>query len=73
MAIEIRLKEVRKKKKLSQTKLAQKLDMTPQNFQRIELGRSKSIPYDTLDKLCKILNCTPGDILIYSDDEAIAT
>ncbi len=66
MAIKIRLKEVRKKRGLSQTKLAQKLDMTPQNFQKIENARSKSIPYDTLDKLCEILDCQVEDILVYS-------
>lgn len=68
MEIQVKLKDVRKKRGLSQTKLAQKLDMTPQNFQRIELGRSKSIPYDTLAKLCKILDCKVEDILVYLPD-----
>ncbi len=73
MAIQIGLKEARKKKKLSQNGLAGKLDMTVQNIQRIEAGRAKSIPIDTLDKICEVLDCTPGDILIYQPKKAIAT
>lgn len=72
MAIEVKLKDVRKKKGLTQLELAYKLGMTPQNVQKIENDISKTISKDTLDKLCKILECTPGDIFIYLPDEAIA-
>ena len=72
MAIQVRLKEARKKKGLTQLQLAYKLGMTPQNVQRIENNLSKTISKDTLNKLCKILDCTPGDIFIYLPDEAIA-
>ncbi len=64
MAIQIELKKAREKKKLSQNRLASKLDMTVQNIQRIEAGRAKSIPLDTLDKLCQVLECEVGDILV---------
>ncbi len=67
MALEIRLKEVREKKGLSQNKLANRLDMSLQNIQRIEYGKAKSIPIDTLDKLCQVLECGVEDILVYSD------
>ena len=65
MAIEVRLKEVRKKRGLTQLKLAYKLGMTPQNIQKIENGVSKTISKETLDNLCKVLDCTPGDLLVY--------
>lgn len=65
MAIEVRLKEVRKKRGLSQNKLAQKLDMTLQNLQKIEGAKSKSMNYETLEKLCEILECNVEDIIVY--------
>ncbi len=61
----ITLKEIRTKRGLSQNGLAQQVGMTLQNIQKIEYGQAKSIPLDTLDKLCKALNCQVGDILVY--------
>ena len=66
--MKILLKEVRKSRKLSQNKLAQHVGMTLQNIQRIEYGDAKSIPLETLDKLCQALNCQPGDLLVWIPD-----
>lgn len=63
--MKIRLKEVRLSRKLSQNKLAQLVGMTLQNVQRIEYGEAKSIPLETLDKLCLALHCQPGDLLVW--------
>lgn len=65
MAIEVRLKDVRKKRGLTQLKLAYKLDMTPQYVQKIENDKTKSINKETLDKLCQVLDCQVSDILVY--------
>ena len=73
MAIKTKLKEVRKKKGLTQLQLAYKLGMTPQYVQKIENDVTKSFSKDTLNKLCKILDCEPGDLIAYLPDEAIAT
>ncbi len=66
--MKIRLKEVRMSRKLSQNKLAHLVGMTLQNVQRIEYGDAKSIPLETLDKLCTALNCQPGDLLVWIPD-----
>lgn len=68
MTVKIQLKQLRTDRKLSQNKLAQLMGMSLQNIQRIEYGDAKSIPLDTLDKLCEILNCEPGDLLIRIPD-----
>lgn len=68
MAVQIELKKVREKKRLSQNQLASKLAMTVQNIQRIEGGRAKSIPLDTLEKLCLVLECTPNDLIHFVPD-----
>lgn len=62
--MKILLKELRTSRQLSQNKLAQRVGMTLQNLQRIEYGDAKSIPLDTLAKLCQALDCSPGDLLV---------
>lgn len=66
--MKILLKQVREARNVSQNKLAQLIGMSLQNVQRIEYGDAKSIPLDTLDKLCEALNCQPGDLLIRFPD-----
>lgn len=62
--MKVKLKQARQKKGLSQNALAQSMDMTLQGIQKIEYGQVKSIPFDTLDKLCTILDCDISDILV---------
>lgn len=69
MVVKITLKETRKKKGLSQKRLAEAMGMSVQNIQNIEYGEAKSIPLDTLDKLCKTLSCQVWDLLIYIPDK----
>jgi putative transcriptional regulator len=66
MPVKIKLKEVRESRGLSQNALARQLEMSLANVQKIEYGKAKSIPLDTLDKLCQVLECLPGDLLEYT-------
>ncbi len=63
MKIEVNLKAIRENKGLSQDRLARKLEMTPGNLRLIESAKAKSIPFETLAKLCETLECEPGDLL----------
>lgn len=67
--MKVRLKEIRLSRGLSQNKLAQLVDMTLQNIQKIEYGKTKGLQYDALNKLCKVLSCQPGDLLVYEPDD----
>lgn len=71
MVVKICLKEARKKRGISQKKLAESIGMSIQNIQQIEYGKAKSIPLETLDKICRRLDCQVGEILVYvpSDQE----
>ncbi len=69
MTVRIVLKEIRKKQGFSQKRLAESIGMSLQNIQNIEYGEAKSIPLDTLDKLCRALNCQPGELLVYIPSE----
>lgn len=66
--MKVQLKEIRTARKISQNELARLLGMSLANIQKIEYGKAKSIPLDTLDKLCKVLKCNPGDLLQFFPD-----
>lgn len=68
MPVEVRLKEIRSERKISQNELARRLEMSLANVQKIEYGKAKSIPLETLDKLCQILECEVGDLLVRVPD-----
>lgn len=64
MPVEIRLKQVRESRELSQYELAKLTGMSPQNIQKLEQGRAKGIQLDTLETLCEALNCEIQDLLV---------
>ncbi|MDJ0798363.1 MAG: helix-turn-helix transcriptional regulator [Calothrix sp. MO_167.B12] len=64
MPVEVRLKEIRTDRGISQNELARRLEMSLANVQKIEYGKAKSIPLETLDKLCQILSCEVGELLV---------
>ncbi len=64
MPVKIKLKQLREDKGLSQNALARQLEMSLANIQKIEYGKAKSIPLDTLEKLCLALDCEVGDLLV---------
>jgi putative transcriptional regulator len=68
MPVKVLLQEVRRAKGLSQNELARLTRMSPQNIQRIEQGEAKSLTFATLERLCEVLHCQPGDILIYDNE-----
>ena len=69
MAIIINIDVMLAKRKMSVTELAEKLDMTMANVSILKNGKAKAIKLDTLNKLCKALDCQPGDLLEYRPDE----
>jgi putative transcriptional regulator len=64
MPVEVRLKQLREAKGISQNALARELEMSLANVQKIEYGKAKSIPLDTLEKICLALECEIGDLLV---------
>ena len=56
------------KRKMSVTELSEKLDITMANVSILKNGKAKAVKVETLDKLCQILDCTPGDLLEYRPD-----
>ena len=60
------------KRKMSLTELSQKVGITMANLSILKNGRAKAVRMSTLEAICKVLRCQPGDILIYEEtgDEA---
>ncbi|EKO1024663.1 helix-turn-helix transcriptional regulator [Salmonella enterica subsp. enterica] len=67
MAIIIQLDMILTKKKLTSRFLADEIGITEQNLSILKNGRAKGIRFNTLDKICKILECQPGDIIQYKE------
>lgn len=55
------------KKKISSSELADKIGITPANLSILKTNKCKAIRFSTLDKICKVLECKPGDILEYEE------
>ncbi|TWI85819.1 putative transcriptional regulator [Lacibacter cauensis] len=53
------------KRKMQSKELAEQLGITPANLSILKTGKAKGIRFDTLEAICKVLNCQPGDILEY--------
>ena len=58
------------KRKMRSNELAEKIGLTQANLSILKTGKAKAIRLSTLDAICKYLDCTPGDILEYREDEA---
>ena len=56
------------KRKMSLTELSEKVGITIANLSVLKNGRAKAVRFETLDKICEILDCQPGDILEYRSE-----
>lgn len=69
MTIKINLDLVLVKRKMKSNELAKLIGITEQNLSILKRGKAKAIRLTTLDAICQHLECQPGDILEYTDDE----
>ena len=68
MAIKVNLGHVMLDKKMSLSELAENVGITNANMSNLKTVKAKAIRFSTLDRICKILKCQPGDILEYTPD-----
>lgn len=57
------------RRKISLNELAEKVEITPANLSILKTGKAKAIRFSTLEAICRVLECQPGDILAYGNDE----
>lgn len=66
--IKVTLDQVLTNKNMTSKDLAKAIGITPANLSILKTGKAHGIRFNTLDKICKVLNCQPGDILTYTDE-----
>ena len=71
MAIIVNLDAMMAKRKMSLKDLAEKIDITNANLSILKNNRAKAVRFTTLNEICKVLECQPGDILEYIEDKEV--
>ncbi len=69
MAIKVNLDLLLVQRKMSLTQLAEEVGITLSNMSLLKTGKVRGIRFNTLNAICRTLNCKPGDILDYEPDE----
>ncbi|MCX6299600.1 MAG: helix-turn-helix transcriptional regulator [Bacteroidetes bacterium] len=69
MPIVVNLDIMLARRKMSLTELSEKVGITIANMSILKSGKAKAIRFSTLEEICKILVCQPGDILEYMNDK----
>ncbi|PFG13214.1 helix-turn-helix domain-containing protein [Bacillus sp. es.036] len=69
MAIIINIDVMLAKRKMSVTELSGKVGITMANLSILKNGKAKAVRFSTLEAICKALDCQPGDILEYKNEE----
>lgn len=69
MAIIVNIDVMLAKRKMSVTELTEKVGITMANLSILKNAKAKAIRFSTLEAICKALDCQPGDILEYKNNE----
>lgn len=69
MAIIFNIDVMLAKRKMSVTELSNKVGLTMSNISILKNGKAKAVRISTLDKICKVLECQPADLLEYRPDD----
>lgn len=70
MKIIVNLDVMLAKRKMSLTELSEKVGITMANLSILKKGKAKAIRFSTLELICETLNCQPGDILEYDNNQS---
>lgn len=67
--IRVDLDVILAKRKMSMTELSQRVGITLANLSILKCGKAKAVRFSTLEAICKALQCQPGDILVYEEND----
>jgi len=68
MSIVVNVDVMMAKRKMSSQELAEKIGITAANLSILKTGKAKAVRFSTLEAICQVLECQPGDILEYRED-----
>ena len=69
MPILVNLDVMMAKRKISAGELAQKVGITPANLSILKNNKARAVRFTTLEEICRVLDCQPGDILQYIPED----
>jgi len=69
MAITVRLDELLHARRMTLTELAARVDLTLANLSILKTGKARAIRFSTLEAICEVLSCQPGDLLEFEPDQ----
>jgi putative transcriptional regulator len=70
MAILVKLDDVMHDRRMTLTELAERIDITLANLSILKTGKARAIRFSTLEAICEVLACQPGDLLEFRHDNA---
>ncbi len=68
MAIIVKLDDLLHDRRMTLTELAERIDITLANLSILKTGKARAIRFSTLEAICKVLKCQPGDLLQFQKD-----
>ena len=68
MAVVIRLDELLHERRMTLTELAERIDITLANLSILKTGKARAIRFSTLEAICTVLDCQPGDLMGFEPD-----
>lgn len=68
MAIHVMLDELLYERRMTLTEFAERIDLTLANASILKTGKARAIRFSTLEAMCRVLECQPGDLLRYEPD-----
>ena len=72
MAILVKLDDVLHDRRMTLSELAERVDITLANLSILKTGKARAVRFSTLNAICEVLGCQPGDLLEYGPDSGAA-
>ena len=69
MGIKVKLDAVMARRRMTLTRLSERIGVTPANLSILKTGKGRAIRFSTLEAICHELHCQPGDILEYEEED----
>lgn len=68
MAIQVKLDDLLHARRMTLTELSDKVDITLANLSILKTGKARAVRFSTLDAICRVLDCQPGDLLQFVEE-----
>ena len=69
MAIIVNLDVMLARRKMTLSELSERVDISIVNLSVLKTGKAKAVRFSTLESICRVLNCQPGDLLEYREED----